>query len=71
MGRYKYLLILLGFSAFLFAFCFFHLRYERERRLMKEGADALFYDVRSEYDYTISFGMSIDQNRFYYSDTKN
>ena len=36
----------------------------------KEGYYALFYDVRSECNYTISFGVSIDYNKFYYSDTK-
>lgn len=36
----------------------------------KEGSDALFYDKRDSLHYTVSFGMSIDYNKFYYSDTK-
>jgi hypothetical protein len=36
----------------------------------EEGADALYYDITSTTNYMISFGMSIDYNKTYYSDTK-
>jgi hypothetical protein len=38
--------------------------------LKEEGADAIYYDIRSNSNYTVSFMMSIDYNKFYYSDTK-
>ncbi|MDR0971918.1 MAG: hypothetical protein LBM25_06010 [Bacteroidales bacterium] len=33
-----------------------------------EGADEIYYDIRPDSSYMISFMMSIDQNKFYYSD---
>ena|ERR1700748_2161205 len=36
----------------------------------ESGADAIFYDKRDSSNYTVSFAMSIDYNKFYYSDTK-
>lgn len=36
----------------------------------EDGVDAIFYDIQSENNYTISFVMSIDYNKTYYSDTK-
>ncbi len=36
----------------------------------KTGADELFYTKYSEKNYTVSFTMSIDYNKVYYSDTK-
>ncbi|WP_314313821.1 hypothetical protein [Hoylesella saccharolytica] len=38
--------------------------------LEKENANALYYDVRNDTSYTVSFMMSIDYNKTYYSDTK-
>ena len=35
-----------------------------------EGADALWYDIHSECDYSISFAISFDDLMNYYSDTK-
>jgi len=37
----------------------------------KTGANELFYTKYSEKNYTVSFVMSIDYNKVYYSDTKN
>ena len=37
----------------------------------KTGADELFYTKFSEKNYTVSFVMSFDYNKIYYSDTKN
>mgnify|MGYP000913810386 CR=1 FL=1 len=36
----------------------------------KKGTDELFYTKYSETNYTVSFVMSIDYNKTYYSDTK-
>jgi hypothetical protein len=36
----------------------------------EQGANAIYYDIRSNSNYTVSFMMSIDYNKFYYSDTK-
>lgn len=36
----------------------------------EQGANAIYYDVRSNSNYTVSFMVSIDYNKFYYSDTK-
>jgi hypothetical protein len=36
----------------------------------EENSNALYYDVRNDTSYTISFMMSIDYNKTYYSDTK-
>ena len=38
--------------------------------LEEENANALYYDVRNDTSYTVSFMMSIDYNKTYYSDTK-
>ena len=38
--------------------------------LEEENAHALYYDVRNDTSYTVSFMMSIDYNKTYYSDTK-
>ena len=36
----------------------------------EENSNALYYDVRNDTSYTVSFMMSIDYNKTYYSDTK-
>lgn len=38
--------------------------------LEAENSNALYYDIRNDTSYTVSFMMSIDYNRTYYSDTK-
>jgi len=38
--------------------------------LEEENSNALYYDIRNDTSYTVSFMMSIDYNRTYYSDTK-
>ena len=38
--------------------------------LEEENSNALYYDVRNDTSYTVSFMMSIDYNKTYYSDTK-
>lgn len=38
--------------------------------LEEEISNALYYDIRNDTSYTVSFMMSIDYNRTYYSDTK-
>jgi len=35
-----------------------------------EGSYALWYVIGSEYDYMLTFGISFDDNKYYYSDTK-
>ncbi len=36
----------------------------------KEGIDVLYYDRRDSLHYTVSFGTSLGESMFYYSDTK-
>ena len=36
----------------------------------EENSNALYYDIRNDTSYTVSFIMSIDYNKTYYSDTK-
>jgi hypothetical protein len=36
----------------------------------EENSNAFYYDIRNDTSYTISFMMSIDYNKTYYSDTK-
>lgn len=36
----------------------------------EENANSFYYNIVSDSVYTISFMMSIDYNKFYYSDTK-
>ena len=36
----------------------------------EENSDALYYDIRNDSSYTISFMVSIDYNKTYYSDTE-
>ena len=38
--------------------------------LEEENSNALYYDIRNDTSYTVSFIMSIDYNKTYYSDTK-
>ena len=38
--------------------------------LEEENSNALYYDIRNDTSSTVSFMMSIDYNRTYYSDTK-
>ena len=38
--------------------------------LEEENSNALYYDIRNDTSYTVSFMMSIDYNKTYYSDTK-
>ena len=38
--------------------------------LEEENSNALYYDIRNDTSYTVSFMMFIDYNRTYYSDTK-
>lgn len=35
-----------------------------------EGIDVLYYDKRDSLHYTISFGTSLGESKFYYSDTQ-
>ncbi len=36
----------------------------------REGADVLYYTKRDSSHYIVSFGMSLGESKFYYSDTK-
>jgi hypothetical protein len=36
----------------------------------RDGIDELYYDKRDSSNYTISFGTSLGESEFYYSDTK-
>lgn len=36
----------------------------------QEGMDALYYDRRDSIHYTVSFPISAEEHRFYYSDTR-
>ena len=35
-----------------------------------DGRDVLYYDKRDSLYYTVSFGTSLGESKFYYSDTK-
>lgn len=55
---------------------FFRMKHHRlpknlnEIGVIEENSNALYYDVRNDTSYTVSFMMSIDYNKTYYSDTK-
>lgn len=36
----------------------------------RDGIDVLYYDKRDSLNYTISFGTSLGESKFYYSDNK-
>jgi hypothetical protein len=36
----------------------------------RDGIDVLYYDKRDSLNYTVSFGTSLGESKFYYSDNK-